>query len=397
MQLQPVTMSIEAGFTQRDRQFMQAALELAERGRYTTMPNPRVGCIIAQQDKVVGRGAHLRAGEQHAEVLALAEAGDNARGATAYVTLEPCSFSGRTGPCTEALINASVARVVYALEDPNPQLAGRGGDMLRSAGIVVAAGLLDAEAQEINRGFFKRMRQALPFVLAKTAVSIDGRTAMADGSSQWITGPAARQQVQQMRAQSCALVTGVGTVLEDNPSLTVRAQQLGQTIGRQPALVILDSSLRTPPGAKVIVESLQSGREVLIACNDSADTARIERMTGLGVEVQQFARAAGSSSVTGAKPGAAQIELPGVLKALALRQYNEVLLEAGAGLLGSFIRQGLVDELAVFVAPKLLGATARPLAALDIESISDAINFSLLEASPVGDDCLMRYRPVVKR
>ncbi|NNL57596.1 MAG: bifunctional diaminohydroxyphosphoribosylaminopyrimidine deaminase/5-amino-6-(5-phosphoribosylamino)uracil reductase RibD [Pseudomonadales bacterium] len=382
-------MAIDASFTQRDRQLMQAALELAERGRYTTMPNPRVGCIIAQGDHVHGRGAHLRAGQQHAEVLALAEAGDNARGATAYVTLEPCSFAGRTGPCTEALINAQVARVIYALEDPNPQVAGRGGDALRSAGIAVAAGLLEDQAQEINRGFFKRMRQALPFVLAKTAVSIDGRTALADGSSQWITGPAARQRVQEMRAQSCALVTGVGTVLQDNPSLTVRTQQLGEDIGRQPALVIVDSQLRTPPDAKVIGESLLSGREVLMACASSADAGRIAAFTGLGVEVQQFSHQANASDD--------RVNLAGLLKALAQRQYNEVLLEAGAGLLGSFIAQGLVDELAVFVAPKLLGATAMPLAKLDIESMQDAVNFSLIEASPIGEDRLMRYRPAGNR
>ena len=380
-------MPTEAGTSERDQQFMQAALELAERGRFTTMPNPRVGCVIALHDTVVGRGAHMHAGQQHAEVIALVEAGASARGATAYVTLEPCSYHGRTGPCTDALIAAGVARVVYALDDPNPKVAGQGSAALLGAGIVVKAGLQAEAARVLNRGFFKRMQTATPFVQAKMAMSLDGRTAMADGDSQWITGPAARQQVQRLRAQSCAIITGIGTVLSDDPALTVRADELGEDqineTCRQPALVVVDSQLRTPLSAKIVREAAALGRRVLIACAGAADAERREALAAQGIEVREFASEA----------SAAQVDLRALLAYLAGCEYNEVMLEAGAHLLGGFIAQHLLDELNVFVAPKMLGAAARPLAEIGIASMRDAENFKLCEVRQIGEDCLLRYSP----
>ncbi len=385
MKCQPVPMTTNVEFSEYDRQMMMAALALAERGRYTCMPNPRVGCVIVKGDDIVGRGAHLHAGQPHAEVLALQEAGAASHNATVYVTLEPCDFHGRTGPCTQRLIAAGVSRVIYALDDANPKVSGQGRKALLAAGIVVDFGLLACEAQQLNRGFFSRMQTQRPFVHAKMAMSLDGRTAMASGESQWITGGLARSRVQEMRAQSCVMVTGIGTVLSDDPSLTVRSAELGVDIGRQPALVVIDSHLNIPLDSKVICESTSSGRALLIACAKDFDIERKKALVELGVEVQVF---------TGIVASPKRIDLSALLDFLGEREYNEVMLEAGAELLGSFIQQQLVDELSLFVAPKLLGASAKPLAQLHIEAMSDAQALDVIEVESVGDDWLFRCKLV---
>ncbi|MGB5324499.1 MAG: bifunctional diaminohydroxyphosphoribosylaminopyrimidine deaminase/5-amino-6-(5-phosphoribosylamino)uracil reductase RibD [Pseudomonadales bacterium] len=375
-------MATESG-QPRDHALMLEALALAERGRYTTMPNPRVGCVIAIGDEIIGRGWHQRAGSAHAEVLALQEAGTRARGATAYVTLEPCNTSGRTGPCTEQLIAAGIARVVAAVEDPNPEVSGKGLAALRAAGIETLAGICAAQAGALNRGFFKRMRSGRPFVHAKMASSIDGRTAMSSGESQWITGAAARAEVQKMRAQSCVMITGVDTVSIDDPRLTVRSEELGENIGRQPALVIVDSTLRTPPAAQVLSESRASGRRVIIACAAGADAQCAAQLRATGAELQEF-----STPASGRR-----VDLAALLAYLAASEFNEAMLEAGATLFGAFMAADLVDELSLFLAPRLFGQTARPLAALDIADIRDAKGLSIIDAYPVGEDFLLRLAP----
>lgn len=367
----------------RDRALMFEALALAEGGRYTTMPNPRVGCVIAIGDEIIGRGWHQRAGSAHAEVLALQAAGARAQGATAYVTLEPCNTSGRTGPCTEQLVAAGIARVIAAVEDPNPKVSGKGLAALRAAGIDTLAGICAEQAEALNRGFFKRMRSGRPFVHAKMASSIDGRTAMSSGESQWITGAEARAEVQKMRAQSCVMITGVDTVCIDDPRMTVRCEELGEDIGRQPALVIVDSTLRTPPAAKVLAQGSASGRRVIVACAAGADAQRAARLRASGAEVREF-----STSASGQR-----VDLAGLLAYLAASEYNEAMLEAGATLFGAFLAAGLVDELSLFLAPRLFGQTARPLAALDIADIRDAKGLSIIDARPVGEDFLLRLVP----
>src|SRR6056297_2282103 len=293
-----------AEFDGHDRVCMARALRLAERGRYTTAPNPRVGCVLVRGGAVVGEGWHERAGGPHAEIVALAAAGAAARGATAYVSLEPCCHHGRTGPCTEALIEAGVARVVYGADDPNPRVAGEGAARLRAAGIDVAGGLLAAQSERLNAGFLLRMRHGRPRVTLKIASSLDGATAMASGESRWITGDAARRDVQRLRAASGAILTGIGTVLADDPRLTVRGEAFGAA-PRQPLRVVLDSRLRTPADAKVLAG-------------------------------------------TGA-----------VLALLAQREINDVLVEAGPELCGAFLAAGLVDELVIYLAPHIMGSETR--------------------------------------
>ncbi|WP_417692945.1 bifunctional diaminohydroxyphosphoribosylaminopyrimidine deaminase/5-amino-6-(5-phosphoribosylamino)uracil reductase RibD [Pseudomonas sp.] len=362
-----------------DAQYMARALELARRGHYTTHPNPRVGCVIVRDGQVVGEGWHIRTGEPHAEVHALRAAGEQARGATAYVTLEPCSHHGHTPPCADALVNAGVARVVAAMQDPNPEVAGRGLQRLAQAGIATESGVLEGEARRLNEGFLKRMEQGLPFVRVKLAMSLDGRTAMESGESQWITGPAARSAVQRLRAQASVVLTGADTVLADNARLTVRADELGldaqQTaliMSRPPLRVLVDGRLRVPLDAPFF----KAGPALVATC--------------MAVE-EQYANGPECMIVAGDD---GQVDLRRLLMELAGRGVNEVLVEAGPRLAGAFARQGLVDEFQIFIAGKFLGSSARPLLDWPLAQMKDAPELKITEIRAVGDDWRVIAIPV---
>lgn len=386
-------------FTEFDRAAMARALALAERGLETAHPNPRVGCIIAQGEEVVGEGWHERAGEPHAEVNALRAAGARAAGATAYVTLEPCSHHGRTPPCVDALIAARVARVIFAVEDPNPRVSGQGAEALRRAGVVVASGLMAAESAELNPGFLKRMRFGRPWVRVKLAMSLDGRTALANGASQWITGPAAREDVQHWRARSSAILTGIGTVLADDPRLDVRLPDPPSGRPRpQPLRVVLDARLQTPPGARM----LTAGGAVLIMTaprtgSEGDFAARRAQLAERGAAIEEvpaseFGTAVGAGNARNTVT--TRLSLPDVLNRLGTREVNELWVEAGPRLAGALLRQALVDELIVYVAPKLLGPQARPLVEMDeLRSLSEAPNFVVVDTCQVGEDVRLRLRP----
>lgn len=369
-------------FTVADREYMARAIRLARQGLYTTSPNPRVGCVLVKDGEIVGEGFHLRAGEGHAEVNALAVAGEQARGATAYVTLEPCSHYGRTPPCAEALTKAGVARVVAGMVDPNPQVSGRGMRMLADAGIEIADGLLEDQVRELNPGFIKRMEQGLPAVTVKSAISLDGRTAMRSGESQWITGPQARTQVQRLRARSCAIVTGVESIIHDDSALTLRENELAlenaaQIVRRQPLRVVLDSQLRTPLDAKILN---QPGRTLVVHCAD--DNARAAALVQSGAELLRLPEQAG------------RVDLTALLQHLAkVEQCNEVLVETGATLAGSFIDQQLVDRIELFMAMKLLGSDARPLFELPFTTMAQQVPLQLEQSRQVGNDLWLRLKP----
>jgi diaminohydroxyphosphoribosylaminopyrimidine deaminase / 5-amino-6-(5-phosphoribosylamino)uracil reductase len=377
-------------FTEFDRAAMARALTLADRGLETTQPNPRVGCVIAHGEQIVGEGWHERAGEPHAEVNALRAAGRSAVGATAYVTLEPCSHHGRTPPCVEALIAAGVARVIFALEDPNPRVSGQGAEALRQAGIAVDSGLLAAEAAELNPGFLKRMRSGRPWVRVKLAMSLDGRTALASGASQWITGPAAREDVQHWRARSSAIMTGIGTVLADDPRLTVRLPDLADgRLRPQPLRVVLDAGLRIPPSARM----LTSGGGVLImtaagrGTHEAAIAARRAQLVARGSEIDEVPASEASST------GAVRLSLPEVLDRLGRREVNELWVETGPRLAGALLEQSLVDELLLYVAPKLLGPKARPLVEIaELRELKDAPRLAIVEMRQIGEDVRLRLR-----
>lgn len=358
---------------------MAHALRLAARGLYTTAPNPRVGCVIAHGDAVVGTGFHQRAGEPHAEVFALREAGERARGATAYVTLEPCAHHGRTPPCAEALVAAGVARVVVAVEDPFPQVDGRGIGTLRAAGIVVESGLMREAARELNGGFFSRIERGRPFVRVKLAMSLDGRTALASGDSKWITGEAARADVQHWRARSSAILSGSGTVLADNPRLTVRLGSLSSGSaggeGFMPLRVILDRQLRTPAGSHVLDGAAPT--LLLHAAGAACDEARFSRVECTRVAEQGDA-----------------LDLHAVLALLAARGCNEVHVEAGPTLCGALFAAGLVDELLLYIAPLLLGDDAAPLLKLPaLADMASRWSLQLLDQRMLGADIRLRLRP----
>ncbi len=356
-----------------DHAWMAEALQLARRGLYSTDPNPRVGCVVVRDGEVVGRGWHARAGEAHAEIHALNEAGERAAGATVYVTLEPCSHHGRTPPCADALIAAGVSRVVVAMQDPNPLVAGQGLARLRDAGIEVETGVLEAQAEALNPGFVSRMRRGRPWVRCKLAMSLDGRTAMASGESKWITGEAARTDVQRLRARSSAIVTGIGTVLADDPSMNVRlaADQLYAVEPvRQPLRVVLDPSLQMPATARM----LDLPGKTLV-CTASSDTAAISALQQAGAEVVAVAPAGGG------------LDLAGVMALLAGRDINEVLLETGATLAGAMLQAGLVDELIVYLAPHLMGDSARALLNLPgLARMQDRLDLDILDVRMVGRD-----------
>jgi len=391
-------------FSSDETAYMAEAIRLAKKGLYTTDPNPRVGCVIVRDGEVVGRGWHKKAGSGHAEVNALKEAGERAKGACAYVTLEPCSHYGRTPPCAEALIDAGVSRVIAAMKDPNPAVSGRGFALLSAKGISVASGLLESQARDLNPGFIKRMECQRPWVRIKMAISVDGRTAMQSGESQWITGPHARADVQRLRARSSAVMTGIGTLLQDDAMLTVRAEQLilpeslgaklsgvdagfGKTdevkveeiVEQQPLRVVLDSQAKMSMSAKL----LSNTGPVLwvvseeMALDDSAQA--IARLSH--VELCKFPSLHQNNS------------LDALLAKLSEQGCNELLVEAGAKLAGSFIELDLWDELVIYMAPKLLGSDARALAVLPFTQMSQAKSMKLKDMRVVGDDIRLTYGP----
>ncbi len=366
-----------------DLGYMARAVQLAERGLYTTDPNPRVGCVLVRNGQVVGEGWHRRTGEPHAERLALTAAGERARGATCYVTLEPCSHQGRTPPCADALIEAGVARVVAAMQDPNSRVAGSGLARLRQAGIATEVGVLESAARELNPGFIQRMTSGRPWVRCKLAASLDGRTAMANGESKWITGEPARRDVQRLRARSSAILTGIGTVLADDPSMNVRlnASQLrgveDDADVRQPLRVVLDPKLRLPATARIL--GLPGSVLVLHGRGSAADA---DRLRDQGAEVEQVAM----------KDGA--LDLGEVLDRLAVREVNEALVEAGANLAGGFLKAGLIDELVLYLGPHLMGDAARALFVLPgLEQMAQRVELQLVDVRQVGSDLRIIARP----
>jgi diaminohydroxyphosphoribosylaminopyrimidine deaminase/5-amino-6-(5-phosphoribosylamino)uracil reductase len=348
-----------------DSQWMAQALRLAELGLCTTSPNPRVGCVLVRDGKLIAEGWHVRVGEPHAEVHALRAASELARGATAYVTLEPCSHHGRTPPCADALIAAGVQRVVVAAQDPNPLVAGQGIARMRAAGVEVACGLMEGAARELNIGFFSRMTRGTPWVRSKIAASLDGRTALANGTSKWITAEAARRDVQHWRARSCAVLTGIGTVLADDPMLNVR----DFPTERQPLRVVLDSELRISSRAKI----LQNGQTLVYTA--LAENAKHQTLKASSAEVVTLAGADG------------KVDLIAVLRDLAQRGINEVLVEAGRALNGALLKAGLVDELVLYLAPLLLGDAARGLADLgELTQLQQGVGLQLKDVRQVGSD-----------
>ncbi|MGB5440021.1 MAG: bifunctional diaminohydroxyphosphoribosylaminopyrimidine deaminase/5-amino-6-(5-phosphoribosylamino)uracil reductase RibD [Gammaproteobacteria bacterium] len=356
-------------FSAADHYYMARALRLAKRGLFTAHPNPRVGCVLVRDGAVVGEGWHECAGEAHAEINALRAAADGAFGSTVYVTLEPCCHHGRTPPCTDALVKAGVARVVVAMEDPNPQVAGKGLQALRQAGIDTAAGLLAEDAAHLNPGFVMRMRHGRPWVRCKLAMSLDGRTAMANGESNWISAEQARRDVHKLRARSAAIMTGIDTVLADDPSLTVRLDETTAAF-RNPLRVVLDSNLRMPADAKLL--GLPGETLIITAVADADKKARLQRDS---VSVQTLPLEQG------------RLQLAGVLQYLGGLQLNEVHLEAGATLCGALLQAELVDELVVYMAPHLMGDAARGLFVLPgLEHMQQRIRLSITDIRAVGDD-----------
>ncbi|MFP8965503.1 bifunctional diaminohydroxyphosphoribosylaminopyrimidine deaminase/5-amino-6-(5-phosphoribosylamino)uracil reductase RibD [Pokkaliibacter sp. CJK22405] len=373
-----------ADWSADDQYFMSRAIELAAQGRFTTHPNPRVGCVIVKDGKIIGEGYHQQAGGPHAEVHALQAAGDAAQGATAYVTLEPCAHFGKTPPCALALVNAGLERVVSAMEDPNPLVAGKGHQILRDAGIQVSFGLLEERSRALNPGFIQRMQTGMPWVRVKLAMSLDGRTAMASGESQWITGPEARADVQRLRAQSSAVISGIDTVLMDEAALTVRPSS-GHFTERecayfakvQPLRVILDSRQRL--AAVPDCRLLQSAGDIIHVHNEQVSASVLEGK----VEPWCF----NTHDVGG---------LESLLRQLAERQCNEVLVEAGARLAGAFVAAGLVNELVIYMAPTLMGSLARPLLDLPLNTMAERHPLSIKDISPVGADWRITAVPAVK-
>lgn len=357
----------------RDTFYMARAINLAKKGRYTTDPNPRVGCVLVRDDLIIGEGWHVKAGQGHAEVEALKNVAD-ANGATAYVTLEPCSHHGRTPPCCDALIKAGVGRVVAAMQDPNPLVAGRGLEKLKAAGIEVYCGVLQEDAQALNRGFIKRMTVNRPFVRSKLAMSLDGRTAMASGESQWITSAEARADVHRLRAESSAILTGINTVLADNPSLNARIDEDVE----QPVRVVLDTHLNMPVTAQMVK---LPGRSLVLT--GSQDQQRQSALQQAGFEVHQLP----------CKNG--RLDLHAVMACLAEQQINELLVEAGPVLNGALLAEGLIDEYVIYMAPCVLGDQGRGLFNLPgLEKMADKKQLKLRDVRQVGQDLRLTYIPL---
>ena len=377
-----------------DQFYMARALQLAKKGQYTTHPNPRVGCVIVKSGKIIGEGFHQRAGEPHAEINAISDARSNTlvslEGTTTYVTLEPCSHTGKTPPCSQALIKAGVSRVVVAMQDPNPQVAGQGIQGLRDAGIEVVSGILEEQARALNPGFIKRMEMGLPWVRLKLAMSLDGRTAMASGESQWITGSSARLDVQRLRATADAILTGSGTVLADDPSLNVRMtteefDELGihEIIGSdemfpQPLRVVLDSNLKISPNAKML--SLEGETFIYTHRDNETDKQKLKDV--------------GASIVLLAEENS-KLPLKAILEDLAQKQINEIHVEAGATLCGALLQQKLVDEMIIYMAPTLMGADARGLLNLPgLDQMKDKIDLDIKDIRAVGNDWRIQALPI---
>ncbi len=362
-------------FTPLDIEMMARALKLAGQGLYTAHPNPRVGCVVVKEGEIIGQGYHAKAGEAHAEIVALEDAGKHAEGSTVYVSLEPCCHYGKTSPCADALIKAGVCELIAAMEDPNPKVAGGGFEKLKSAGITVRVGLLEARAKKINEGFIFRMQQGRPFVRLKIASSLDGATAMLDGESKWITGEAARNDVQKLRASSGAIMTGIGTVLADDPSLTIRNIGL-EPYSQQPLRVVVDSRLRMRPESKMLA---LEGR-TMIFCADDANRQALEAAGAVIVKVP---------------PSESHTSLHNVLQELAVLEINEVLVEAGSSIIGNLISAGLADELIIYQAPHLMGShTRRVLESHDWTNMSDRRSLKIMDLRKVGDDLRIVARPI---
>ena len=380
-------MSGETHLEESDITFMARAIQLAKKGQYTTHPNPRVGCVIVKDGKIIGEGYHQKTGQPHAEINALRDVknGDT-KGATAYVTLEPCSHTGKTPPCANALLEAQISRVIIAMQDPNPQVAGQGVQRLLDAGITVEVGILEEQTRTLNGGFIKRMEQGLPWVRIKLAMSLDGRTAMASGESQWITGAEARQDVQRLRAKADSILTGSGTILHDNPSLNVRisANELGISGEvQQPLKVILDSQLKTPLDARLL--SLEN---TTLIFTQSHDEKLKDAFHAMGAEVIQIEKGKGQ------KQG---LPLKQILQQLAKREINEIHVEAGATLCGALLQENLVDEIIIYMAPTIMGSDARGLFNLpELDQMKDKIDLKIKDIRAVGGDWRITIIPITK-
>lgn len=358
-------------FSSDDHAYMSQALQLAEKGLYSTSPNPRVGCVIVRDGKIVGSGWHVKTGQPHAEINALNIAGGAAQGATVYLTLEPCSHYGRTHPCAEALIKAKVAKVIIAMQDPNPLVAGKGTSLLKQSGINVLVGLMGEWAKDLNVGFVSRMTNNRPWVRMKIAASLDGKTALNNGVSQWITGEAARHDGHRLRARSCAILTGIGTVLEDDPQLSVRFIETP----RQPLRIIIDSRLKIPTTARV----LRGEGELIFTTTDNKE--RISALKELGARPIILPNEKG------------KIDLAGLMQILADFEINELLVEAGNRLSSAFIREGLVDELIIYLAPHLIGNRAMGMLQLpELTDLSEKYNLKIKDLRMVGEDIRIMSR-----
>ena len=362
-------------FTPADSEYMARGLQLARRGLYTAHPNPRVGCVLVKDGRIVGQGWHHKTGEAHAEVAAIEDAGAEAGGATAYVTLEPCSHHGKTPPCADALIAAGVQQVVAAMDDPNARVSGNGHEALEDAGIAVRTGLLQGEAAALNAGFLSRMRHGRPFVRMKIAASLDGKTAMASGESQWISGEAARNDVQRLRAASGAVMVGIGTVLADDPGLNVRGDDIDND-GMQPLRVVLDSKLKLPASARLLE---LPGTTAVFCTNDSGRSA----LEAAGASVHVVAS------------GDNGVDLAAVLHQLAELEINDVLVEAGPTLAGSLLASGLLDELVIYQAPHIMGSETRGMFTTpDWLTIKQRLNLELVDVRKIGEDLRITAKPL---
>ncbi|RDH43491.1 bifunctional diaminohydroxyphosphoribosylaminopyrimidine deaminase/5-amino-6-(5-phosphoribosylamino)uracil reductase RibD [Zooshikella ganghwensis] len=365
-----------------DEVFMSRALALASQGLWSTSPNPRVGCVFVKQGKVIAEGFHQRAGGPHAEVAAINQTKDSLTGATAYVTLEPCSHFGRTPPCCQTLAKLNLERVVVAMTDPNPLVSGRGLSVLKQAGFQVDVGILEEEALQLNRGYIKRMKQQGPWLFGKVAISIDGGMALASGESKWITGDKARQDVMTLRAQSCAILTGVKTVIQDNPLLNVRLDHLDKIpkpMVRQPDLIILDTRLSLPLDARLLT-TLDSRNIVVIVGEGLADKKRQQQLSSMGVEVITL-----PVSTEG-------VDLNVLQQWLKTTEYNEVMVESGPTLMSQFLQHHLLDELVVYQAPMLMGKGSQMLYQVQTTKLTEAARFTLIDSQVIGDDIRSRYQ-----